>query len=228
MTDNGSVLGELRVSKFLMEDVAKLPIVESFRPGHLSNPYTLPQALAATGYRFSSSVTANNSLTHLPFQLNVGRETTAETDIFEFPITIEDEAEPELFQRLPQALLVAQQISRYHGLFVILIHPNVVGQKMQFEKGFVEKLKPNAWFGTVAHFGAWWHARNNVDVDVEENGHRVLLNLNSPERIKGLTLQLPHGWHYQTIVSGTTSVAASSTSLVLGEMQGVLQLLFLK
>ncbi|HEY8106231.1 MAG TPA: polysaccharide deacetylase family protein, partial [Gemmatimonadales bacterium] len=63
-----SILGELRVSKFLLEHFTGLPI-DAFRPGHLRNPEALPEALEASGYRFSSSATANNSLTHLPFQL---------------------------------------------------------------------------------------------------------------------------------------------------------------
>jgi len=43
--------------------------VVSFRPGHLSYPFALPQALQATGFAFSSSVTAGNALSHLPFRL---------------------------------------------------------------------------------------------------------------------------------------------------------------
>ncbi len=61
-TSGGTILGELRVSRFLLEQLAEVAAVTSFRPGHLLNPFALPQALDATGYAFSSSVTANNSL----------------------------------------------------------------------------------------------------------------------------------------------------------------------
>lgn len=64
---NSTILGELRVSKYLIEHFSG-QTVWSFRPGHLSNPSTLPHALAATGYRYGSLATANNSLTHLPYQ----------------------------------------------------------------------------------------------------------------------------------------------------------------
>ncbi|MFN2635698.1 MAG: polysaccharide deacetylase family protein [Gemmatimonadaceae bacterium] len=76
-TADATVLGELRISKFLLETMVGKKIV-SFRPGHLSNPYSLPQALEATGFLYSSSVTANNSLTHLPFRLTYNREGEAE------------------------------------------------------------------------------------------------------------------------------------------------------
>ena len=69
-----------------MEQIENVKI-ESFRPGGLRNPYFLPQALESVGYKYSSSVTANNSLTHLPFELNYSRETDSETNIFEFPVT---------------------------------------------------------------------------------------------------------------------------------------------
>ena len=62
-TLDGTVLGELRVSRFLLEHFLPLSIV-SFRPGYLKNPIALPQALLATNYLYSSSVTANDSLTH--------------------------------------------------------------------------------------------------------------------------------------------------------------------
>ena len=134
MTDNGTVLGELRVSKYLIEKVAGSPEVVSFRPGDLKNPYSLPQAMIASGYRYSSSVTANNSLTHLPFQLTYNRETRSPVGLYEFPVTVEDESLPPLGQRLPEAVDLARKIAVYGGSFVLLIHTNIAGQKLEFEK----------------------------------------------------------------------------------------------
>lgn len=128
----------------------------SFRPGELSNPFGLPQALRATRYLYSSTATANDSLTHLPYQLNYDRLTNSEVEVFEFPVTLEDEELPKMGDRLPQALEVARQVSRYGGLCVILIHPNILDHKLGFEKGFVEGVRPYAWFGSVSQFGQWW------------------------------------------------------------------------
>ena len=164
---NGSVLGELRVSKFLIEHFSPGNTVVSFRPGELSNPPTLPQALLSGGYRFSSSATANNSLTHLPYQLTHDRGVEAEVDIFEFPVTLEDEELPELGSRLPQAIELARQIGRYGGTFVVLIHPNILGHKFDFERRFTAAVHDRAWFGSVGQFGQWWATRNRIDVDVQ-------------------------------------------------------------
>lgn len=193
-TRNASVLGELRVSRFLLEANVPGLVVESFRPGHLENPAALPQALEATGYRFSSSTTANNALTHLPFRLNHGRGSAGETAIYEFPITIEDELEPPMGGRLLQALDIAEKISRYGGLFVVLTHPNILDHKLAFTEGLVTQLKPAAWYGTVATFGRWWAARDQVTLDVSERQGVKTVLLRAPQPVTGLTITTPSGW----------------------------------
>ena len=190
-----SILGELRVSKFLLEHFTGLPI-DAFRPGHLRNPESLPEALEASGYRFSSSATANNSLTHLPFQLEYHHGPTAETPIFEFPVTIEDEAPPALASRLPQALELADHLRRYGGLMVLLIHSNVVEPKLGFERGFVAGVKDRAWFGTADEFGRFWAARNAAGVDVARSGEQRVVTVTLPAAIDGLTVSTPAGWHF--------------------------------
>lgn len=136
LTLEASLLGELRVSKFLLEQLGGQEIV-SFRPGLLSLPGFPPQTLAATGYRFSSSVTANDSLTHLPFQLDHDRRPGVATPVFEFPVALEDEEKPALHERLPQAINLAHQLARYGGLMNILIQPDILGHKLQFEREFI-------------------------------------------------------------------------------------------
>jgi peptidoglycan/xylan/chitin deacetylase (PgdA/CDA1 family) len=178
-TKGGSVLGELRISKFLLEKVLDGYKVVSFRPGYLGYPYSLPQALEATGYLYSSSVSANTALTHLPFRLNYDREYAASTDIFEFPITIEDEESPEMDQRVDAALSIAESISAYNGLFTVLIHPNILGSKFIFEKKFLEKTAGLYWFGTVGEFGNWWSARDKVASTVRNEGKSIVITLSS-------------------------------------------------
>src|SRR5690606_12089719 len=43
LTYNGSIMGELRTSKFLLEHHLKNDKIVSFRPGHLEYPFALPQ-----------------------------------------------------------------------------------------------------------------------------------------------------------------------------------------
>ncbi len=191
---NGTILGELRVSKFLVEQLSGGAKVVSFRPGELSNPKALPQALAATGYRYSSSATANNSLTHLPYQLMISRDVEAESEVFEFPVTIEDEELPELGSRVAQAIDVARSISNYGGCVVVLIHPNMLGHKLRFEQDFVAAMKDRAWFASVGQFGGWWAARNQVQVDVAAEGTRRSVTVTAPVTLSGLALEVPLFW----------------------------------
>jgi len=225
-TDDGTILGEVRVSKFLLERLTDQHQVVSFRPGDLSNPYALPQALAATGYRFSSSVTANDSLTHLPFQLNYGRDTRAETDIFEFPLTLEDEALPRMDERLPQALELARRISKYGGCFVVLIHPDVLDYKFEFEKGFIQGVKGFAWFGTIAQMGEWWSARNKVELDVMGKNRERTVQLEIPDQIQGLTLNVPADWRLEKSEPKKIEIVRSTRQLMLKEARGEVKLFF--
>lgn len=222
---NVSILGELRVSKFLIDHFSGQSII-SFRPGELSNPFALPQALLATGYRYSSTATANNSLTHLPYQLTYDRLTDSEVEVFEFPVTIEDEALPKMGDRLPQALEVATRISRYGGSVVVLIHPNILDHKLAFEKGFVEGVRPYAWFGSVGEFGRWWAARNRVEVDVarDQTGMRVTLKV--PAAAAGLTLEVPAGWEVARPGKSEQGVTQQGAVVTFPEMQGTYTVLF--
>jgi hypothetical protein len=225
-TTGGTVLGELRVSRYLVESLEPGDRVTAFRPGHLAEPRALPQALAATGYRYSSSTTAGTSLTHLPFALDYDRAGVAETPIFEFPITIEDEAKPEMDQRLPQALDVARAIARYGGEVVILIHPNVLDFKLRFEQGFVAAMKETAWFGTVSHFGDWWSARNAVACDVTTDGATTTVHLSAPQAIDSLPLAIPSTWHYVASVPAGAVVTPSAHGVVVRHVVGELRLEF--
>jgi len=216
---NGTILGELRVSKFLIDHFSGQSIV-SFRPGELSNPYSLPQALNATGFLFSSTATANNSLTHLPYQLNYDRLTSTEVDVFEFPVTIEDEELPKLGDRLSQALEVARHISRYGGLCVILIHPNILDHKLAFEKRIVESLRPYGWFGSIGEFGRWWAARNQVGLEVVPADGRLRVELIIPQRLAGLTLEIPAGWRLDPGWPLLTGIEQRGSLVTLPTVQG--------
>lgn len=224
-TENATVLGELRVSRFLLEHFLPNYQIASFRPGHLRNPYTLPQALEATGYRFSSSATANNSLTHLPFRLTYGRETTAQSTIYEFPVTIEDEAKPRLGDRLPQALELADHLASYGGLLVVLIHPDILDHKFEFEKKFVEAQRQRAWFGSIREFGEFWAARDRVAVDVEQQGTQVRVNLNAPQQMAGLTLRLPSGFHVASTEPRDLAFTQTTGQVVVEKLGGAATLI---
>ena len=227
-TYNGSILGELRVSKFLIEHFAPETKVVSFRPGYLSNPLALPQALQATGYLYSSSVTANVSLSHLPFRLNYNRDINSEVDVYEFPITVEDELPPKLGDRLDAAITLAHKIRRYGGLFVVLIHPNILGHKLDFQIGFVRAMKPYAWFGSLSQFGKWWSARDRISVDVENKGKNKRLIMNVPEAVNGLVVNVPESWRLLATVPENLQLTQRGSAVILASVQGKVELVFKK
>ncbi len=218
-TVHGTILGELRVSRFLLQHLSGEHII-SFRPGYLRDPFDLPQALAATGYQFGSSVTANDSLTHLPFQLDYARGSVGETNVFEFPVTVEDQAPPFLLARLPHAIGLARAVARYNGLFVVLIHPNVVGYKLEFERRLVRALRPFAWFGTLADYGRWWRSRNAVGVDVQQQAAGSLVRLTIPSPLHGLTLSVPAGLRLAAVNPRSVRASQSNTVIVIGRAGG--------
>ena len=189
-TYGASVFGELRISKFLFEHFLGDEEVVSFRPGYLRNPHILPQSLQSTGYQYSSSVTANMSLTHLPFRLTYERGFTGLTDVFEIPITIEDEILPVMYDRIDTAKEVARRIAGIGGVMVVLIHTDAIDDRLKFQKELVDEVKPYAWMGSIRQFGDWWSARDLVEVDVSDKGGSIVITLEAPEAIQGLTLEL--------------------------------------
>jgi Polysaccharide deacetylase len=226
-TVNATVLGELRVSKFLLDKFTPNGNVVSFRPGHLQNPFTLPQALQAAGYRYSSSVTANTSLTHLPFRLNHSRGVIGETAMFEFPVTVEDELIKDGGLWLSTSIDLSKKISRYGGSFVVLIHTNVTNEKLSFQRNLINAIKPYSWFGSLRDFGSWWSARDDVECDVtsEQESSRIV-SLNLPQRINGLTLNLPKGWRWTSAEPASLKAKQTGNSLVIDTAEGAVTLHF--
>jgi len=224
-TLGASVLGEIRVSKFLLEHATRIPIV-SFRPGYLSDPFGLPEALEATRYRYSSSTTANNSLTHLPFRLSYNRSSQGESSIFEFPVTVEDEAQPPMNERLDRALLLAKRIATYGGIYVLLTHPNVTAEKLDFERELVSDLSGTAWFGSLDQFGAWWEARDSLRVQATDSADARTIILSAPIPLDGLSLTVPAGW---TLTAPTnTAITQTGQVVVIRHAQGEVALDFKK
>jgi peptidoglycan/xylan/chitin deacetylase (PgdA/CDA1 family) len=214
VTLGGTILGELRVSKYLIESILPGPAVVSFRPGYLADPAALPQALAATGYRYVSSFTAPNALSNLPFRQNFDRRGGQELELFEFPITFSDGGPAPFTARLGQAQALAEQVARHGGSYVLLIHPNNLEDKFQFEQAFLPPWQHRAWFGTLGGFGQWWEARDRAGVDVSLTATQATIRLDLPLGITGLALRVPSGWSQPRIEAGTATCGRPGEVLV--------------
>ncbi len=224
-TDGGTLFGELRVSKFLLECLCTSPPVISFRPGELRKPDALAQALVASGYRYCSVSTANHSLTHLPFRINRDRASLIETDMYEFPVTIEDEELPEMDKRFDEANDVTGKIARNGGICVVLIHPNVLDHKLRFMKRFIDAWKGKAWFGTMKDYGSWWAARDRVEIDTKRTGGALSVELDVPVAMTDLTIIVPPGSRFAAAQPAAITVKQEGEKLVLrGQIEGRISL----
>lgn len=197
-TSGGSLLGELRISRFLLQQLVTPEPVVSFRPGYLANPSNAPQAISAAGYRFCSTVTANNSLTHFPFPLSLSRQSRAPLPLVEIPVSVEDEEEPPLLKRLDKTEALAERLARYGAPLVVLIHPNETGGKLEFERRLSTRFADRAWFGALGDFGSWWMTRAGTTVDVQTNGEEREVGITLPAPISGLPIIPPPGWFLVT------------------------------
>jgi len=218
-TKDASILGELRVSKFLLEKALNDKMkISSFRAGYLCDPPSLPQALVSTGYNACSNVTANLSRTHLPFQLNYDRDFKEELDIFEYPITIEDEEKPTMMKRYDKAVDVFNKISTYGGFACVLIHPNILKEKFEFEQKIIKEFSGKAYFTTLSNFSSWWNVRNKVSIAVKISAKTVILTVNSPDDIKGLSLYVPVNWQLNPNEIG---IKTEKGVVILDDLKGI-------
>jgi peptidoglycan/xylan/chitin deacetylase (PgdA/CDA1 family) len=224
-TADATLLGELRVSKHLLQELSSQTVV-SFRPGFLANPFELAQALEAAGYLYSSSVTANNVLSHLPFRMTWNRGYGGFTGVYEFPVTLEDEKDSPMDGRVDEAVALAEEIASYGGIYVVLIHPDITGHKLEFLKKFLPRVAPFSWSGSLREYGEFWTAREAVELDIlqagEDAGTRIL-TLRAPRAISGLTVLLPEVY---TLAEVLKDGRIEGRRLILDEFSGERRILF--
>ncbi|MBX2904646.1 MAG: hypothetical protein KF744_01320 [Taibaiella sp.] len=228
VTYNGSILGELRVSKFLLEHFAPGTIVRSFRPGHLQYPSALPQALVATGYVNSSSLTAGDAQTYLPYRLMYDRAGDQETDVLEVPVAVEDERGLPMLQRFDSCMLLARHLSSYGGVMNVLIHTDIIGQKFAFEEKLINACRDIASFSTLGDYCDWWRSRYDVHLSVVTHDKGYVVTLSTPPgsgEVKGLTIQVPASWSLQGSLPG---VSQQGSKVVVQSFSGNLEIPFLQ
>jgi peptidoglycan/xylan/chitin deacetylase (PgdA/CDA1 family) len=188
-TKQGTVLGELRVSKFLLDQKVKAQDTVSFRAGELKDPPKLPQALESTGYKYDSTGTTGNHLTNFPIRLTYNRRGLSYVKVFRFPVTIEDEMKPPLFERLQSSNETCEKVAKLKAVCTILVHPNIRGQKLDYVVETIKYWKDRAHFSTVKDFGDWWSTRDELKVNIIGNS----IQIESTRTMKGLPLELPNG-----------------------------------
>ena len=184
-----SISGEVCVSKQRLDEAFSRKVV-IFRAGHLRVPPSLPETLEKCGYSGDSSFTAADVMTSLPYRLNKGLGFTEPTNIFEFPVTVEDERW-KLEEHTQDVLkLVQVQGSMIGAPTVVLIHPTNATTKLQAETRILAALPSNVPATDLKTFMNFYIARWNIDWNDGPDGD---LRLCSREGIRGLMLRTKEG-----------------------------------
>jgi hypothetical protein len=216
-TLGGSLLGEMLVSKALLNGAAAGIDVDAFRSGYLYIHPRQFEALTRSGYRFDSSYTAGNLLTVFPFRHLADGSYDHESAITEFPILITDSKTP-MLPLVPDFNNVLDDEAVLHGVCVVLIHPDVVADKLPTELALYDHVKGRFWVGDLDSFGDFWLSRGRVQIATSFNGDVETVRVTAPAAISGLTLDVPNAVRVVSATGATASATTSGTSIVLGSL----------
>ncbi len=186
-----TVFGEVRVSKELLDGEIPDQNTIFFRAGHLRVPVSLPEALERSGYRFDSSFTADDVLSNFPFALPRDLGFEEDSEIYEFPVTIEDEEPPGFAKRVPQALQVILANAENGAVSVVLIHSNESALKAAAEQHLLRQLPPDIVKTDMLTFAKFWRARDRLQWSLTETSipTETVLRVESEESVIGLTFE---------------------------------------
>jgi len=211
ITSGGSVLGELEVSRDLLE--LEIPSkIRSFRSGHLAFPNTLTNGLSELNYFYNSSNSANDVLSSFPFYPVTDRSFSGVfTQVMEIPVTISDVfddgfTEENSADKVALWLSVSQKYFDNHMPVVLLIHPNRAFKLTALES-YLDDLSDDIYLGNLAEYGDFWRYRSSVNYQssVTDNvltislddsvgwTNRLSLIINNAESLSDIKVQTVQG-----------------------------------
>jgi hypothetical protein len=185
---DATTLGEVCVSKSLLDGELPGHHTIFFRAGHLRVPPYLPEALVRCGYEFDSSFTAADVLTNFPYELDFDLGMTERANIFEFPVTFEDEQLPPLLERVPAMLDTIEANAENGGVSVLLIHSNNSREKLQAERTLLSQLPGDILVENMTDYARFWKARYQLQWFPKTMAGGEQIEINSDLPISGLTL----------------------------------------
>jgi hypothetical protein len=185
---DATALGEICVSKSLLDGELQGHHTVFFRAGHLRVPPYLPEALVRCGYEFDSSFTAGDVLTNFPYELDFDLGMTEPSTILEFPVTFEDEQLPPLLDRIPAILDTIEANAENGAVSVILIHSNNSKDKLEAERRLLSQLPKDILVENMLDYARFWKARRQVRWSPRPvaGGEEIEIDADLP--VAGLTL----------------------------------------
>ncbi|MGZ8548550.1 MAG: hypothetical protein ACXW33_08085, partial [Sulfuricurvum sp.] len=202
--NNPTVCGELKVSKELLIG-AKAGETVSFRSGSLLYNKHLPDVMELLGFKQGSNFSAEDVLSYFPYRYPYDEyKANYESNIFEFPLSYEDEEFPPLIFRLNKALELFQIIHHNGAVFVMLIHPDRTWWKLKnfdlnFEENFLKALPSDVWRTTMSKAGDFWRFRDSLNWRYDINNNHLVLEINSDKTYQGITFMLNSSFHLKLI-----------------------------
>lgn len=165
LTNDATVLGELEVSKKLLEEDSG-QTVQAYRSGHLLFHDLLNAALDTLGYKFNSTNSANDVLTSFPYIAFKERSfSSSESEILEIPVTITDVVDEEftIDNYLEMTELWLRVTKKYYSNgspTVLLVHPNR-DLKLRALRAYLDNLPEDISIQSLQAFGNFWLQRND-------------------------------------------------------------------
>ncbi len=193
-----TILGEVKVSKELLDQDIPGQRTVGFRAGELAYPSRLLTALSAAGYLYDSSFSANNILTNYPFfGFAIRRLGSPETSIVEVPVTLDDSMGFLTAENRHQVQGIWEDVilanAENNAVTCLLIHPTNTTYKLLIERDLIRFAKArDYWVGDLSSFASFWAERSKTRFEVTETEKSLNIQVNTPlAKIRpGLTLSL--------------------------------------
>jgi hypothetical protein len=184
ISTGGTVMGEVEVSKNLIEDDHSVN-VRSFRAGHLCYNDSLALGLMAQNYEFNSTHSANNVLTSFPYyDLNLRSFSGVESTILEIPMTISDvfSSDPITSANYPQKVNLWKNVARKyhnnHSSVVLLIHPNRM-YKLTAQQMILDSLPEGMEVINMEKYGDFWRKRDSLKFHTYITGDTLFVKIDN-------------------------------------------------
>ena len=220
---NETLLGELRVSKYLL-DMLLANFTFSFIPGALENPPNLYKGLQATAYKFTSTMVSNEAISRLPYQTVASSGSTVLLDVFEIPITVFDSFSEDIYNQIGLTIHKIDQISRYGGVANIQISCNPERRGLDFEREILDQYHDRAWVGSMSEYGFYLRGRMLTSMDVVKEETHLKIRLIAPYKIDNLPVVLPSNSEYVTHTPRNISIRNDGNVLVIKELKGSMEI----
>ena len=181
LTHDGTLLGEIRVPKVLIEEAVPGVRVIGSRSAFRSLPDSLDSALSMAGMAYDSSLGARDVLGYSPFHLLHKRAMEGESAVVELPMGVEDENAPEAPLDPEAVLRLLRKTAANESPLVWLVHPTASAARRAALARVLDGLPPGTAVLTAGELAEFWKARAKTRFSFEKTeADRATLSVWAP------------------------------------------------